>query len=150
MSDQQTPDPYVLDWLASAIEKQNKGSFEGSGEQTVLWKSIAFAEKDTGCDPVRAIRLVNEEEKDMLLISFSYFSIAVLGIFTAIAERNTQYVILVGQEEVITPAHLIPVGEVLLDTLSVLLKRICKYSLSFDERFRDLLNPPEGGTDEPV
>jgi hypothetical protein len=146
MGNTKKQDPCALFWLANAVEKQTTGTFEGSAEESLLWLNIARVEKETGCDPVRAVRLINEGSEDLLVFSFSYFSISVLGIFNALQDPTTEYVVLMGQEEPLESENLIPVGEVLLDSLYVLVKRICNYSIGFDHRFRDKFSL-EGGAD---
>lgn len=144
MGNTKKQDPCALFWLANAVEKQAVGTFEGSEEESLLWKNIALVEKETGCDPVRAVRLINEGDKDLLMFSFSYFSISVLGIFNALQDSTAEYVILMGQEEEVEPKNLVPVGEMLLDSVYVLVKRICNYSIGFDHRFRDKFCQEEG------
>jgi hypothetical protein len=131
----------TLPWLNEAISLCKKGNFTGSKNEGVFWETIAKVEKNTACDPVRKVAFLNEDnehEKDMLVVSFSYFSIAVLGIQKAI-ESPTKYIVIIGQEEDIKAEHLHP-STLLLEPLYRFLEEICIYSKVFDDNFRKQLD----------
>ena len=132
----------ALLWLGNAISLSSKNEFSGSACEQQFWDAIVSAEASTGCDPVRGIRIVNKDdghEKDIIVISFSYFSIAVLGCFTAIKDPRVQNIIIVGQEEEINEEHLKPVS-LLLEPLDSFLTTICEYSIKFDTKFRESID----------
>lgn len=134
----------ALLWLSEAISTSSRDEFEGSKCEALFWETVSAVERSTGCDPVRAIRVVNEEDenkKDMIVISFSYFSIAVLGCFMAVKDPRTRHIIIVGQEEEINEEHLKPVS-LLLEPLDSFLTAVCEYSIKFDNKFRESLNVP--------
>lgn len=131
----------TLPWLNDAISLYKKGTFAGSNNEDVFWETIGEVEKNIACDPVRKVAFLNgdnEYEKDMLVVSFSYFSIAVLGIQKAI-ESPTKHIVIIGQEEDIKAEHLHP-SVLLLEPLYRFLEEICMYSKVFDDNFRKQLD----------
>ena len=128
----------TLTWLNTAISLYNREQFQGSDCESEFWKAISEVELETGCDPVRGIRICNEpgDEQDRLIISFSYFSVCLLGCFTAVRDPRVKRVIIVGQEEEIEEHHLHDVS-LLLEPLKTLVTKMCEYSKDFDNRFRE-------------
>lgn len=132
----------TLFWLRDALSLSSKNEFSGSDCEQKFWDAVVNVEASTKCDPIRGIRISNEDDeykKDMIVVSFSYFSIAVLGCFTAIKDPRVQNIIIVGQEEEIDEEHLKPVS-LLLEPLDSFLTTICEYSIKFDTKFRESLD----------
>lgn len=138
-----TRDSSAIKWLASALEEHEKGSFDESVSCEVLWEEITYLEKYLDCDPVRGVRLEFDKEKDydLIVFSYSYFSIAYQGVFHALTQR-AGVVALAGQEEDIEEKHILPAwGEngILSGPFSEFVRRICEYSIEFDTEFRKSL-----------
>lgn len=138
-----TRDSSTLEWLACALEEHAEGSFDESIPCAVLWEEIAYLENTLACDPVRAIKLDFDEEKDsdLIVFSYSYFSIAYQGVFHALTQR-VGVIALAGQEEDIEEKHILPAwgkSGILSGPFSEFVRRICQYAIDFDDSFRKSL-----------
>lgn len=155
-----TEDNSILGWLIPSLEKYIQGEFEGSEEEDHLWAIVSSVEAGIGCDPVRAIKIKYHGEEDIFCITYSYFSVAVLGLFSCLRdlilrsimgeegqslleghedspERTTM--LLIAQEEAPEEGTILTAEEVFSGSLDDLVIRMGEYSKAFDEKTRERL-----------
>lgn len=144
--------PTIRTWLKQSIPQYLENRFEGSESESMMWETIAKVEKDTECDPVRGFRFINTEEtRDTFVMSFSYFSIAALGLILASeCPHLVNGFLIIGQdEEMDEEIHLRSIS-LLDEPLDVFIRTICEYSVDFDNRFRKLIQNVPSETRKPV
>tara|TARA_Y100001972_G_scaffold117713_1_gene157029 strand:+ start:268 stop:723 length:456 start_codon:yes stop_codon:yes gene_type:complete len=139
----------TVKWLIDHLRlAQNGGTIEGSDVERRLWNAMVIAEKETGCDPVRGAHLTKSDDgSDIFVVSFSYFSIAVLGLVEAL-HGHVRWVAILGQGEVPeAKKHMHSAAKILMGTLDDFLVQICEYSKEFDGAIRAEIDP-ENASDE--
>ena len=153
-------DNSILGWLIPSLEKYIQGEFEGSEEEAHLWSIMSSVEAKIECDPVRAVKIKYHGEDDIFCITYSYFSVAVLGLFSCLRdlilrsilgeegiaileghedspERKTM--LLIAQEESPEESDILRAEEVFTGSLEDLVTRMGEYSKVFDEKTRERL-----------
>lgn len=153
-------DNSILGWLIPSLEKYIQGEFKGSEEEDHLWSIISSVEAKIDCDPVRAVKIKYHGEDDIFCITYSYFSVAVIGLFSCLRdlilrsvmgeegmrileghedspERTTM--LLIAQEEPLEDGTILTAEEVFTGSLEDLVTRIGEYSKVFDGKTRERL-----------
>lgn len=134
--------PTIRTWLKQSIPQYLENRFEGSESERVMWATIAKAEADTGCDPIRGFRFLNTEEtRDTFVVSFSYFSIAALGLILASeCPHLVNGFLIIGQDEEMDEEKHLRELFLLDEPLDVFIRTLCNYSIDYDNRFRKQFN----------
>tara|TARA_B100000575_G_scaffold80437_1_gene63032 strand:- start:331 stop:765 length:435 start_codon:yes stop_codon:yes gene_type:complete len=139
-------------WIRDCVVFTANGTFEDTDLYTMFWEVIGRMEHETNCDPIRAFRYVNtEQHRDSLIISFSYFSVAAIGILLACEKPEAvKGFLLIGQDEEMDENRHLRNLSLLNEPIDVFIRAVCEYSIDFDNRFRKLIQNVPSETHKPV
>jgi len=144
--------PTMKKWIRDCVVFTANGTFEDTDLYTMFWEVIGRMEHETNCDPIRAFRYVNtEQHRDSLIISFSYFSVAAIGILLACEKPEAvKGFLLIGQDEEMDENRHLRNLSLLNEPIDVFIRAVCEYSIDFDNRFRKLIQNVPSETHKPV
>ena len=144
--------PTIRTWLKQSIPQYLNNEFEGSENERGMWETIAAIEAELGCDSVRGFRFLNTEEaRDTFAMSFSYFSIAALGLIVGCeCPHLVNGFLIIGQDEEMNEERHLRSLSLLDEPLDVFIRTICEYSIDYDHRFRKLIQNVPSETHKPV